>query len=194
MSSGKKALATAMGLPLVALSVLPLVTAPAANAATAACTKGAVLEALNSADKVKTLACKGKYAGGLMKNSTGTFGYVVMKLPSAGGPVWSEIDSTKACRSGDLPNKVFKAACQEAECADWSIATALKKSEVTSRKCRQGFAGGSATNGDFDYSYLVMKTKKGAITVWKDVKTKYCAADMEDQVPAAVRKVSCDVS
>lgn len=85
-------------------------------------------------------------------------------------------------------------AAMDAKCSKRSISTALGGDMVDSKLCRKGFAGGAASNPDFDYSYLVKKVKKNGVMVWKDVKSKYCKPTNKKKVPTKVWKVSCDVS
>lgn len=85
-------------------------------------------------------------------------------------------------------------AAMEAKCSKKSISQALGGDMVDSKVCRKGFAGGAASNPDYDYSYLVKKVKKNGMMVWKDVKDKYCKPKNKKMVPTKVWKVSCDVS
>ena len=87
-------------------------------------------------------------------------------------------------------------AAMDAKCSKKSISMALDGDMVDSKLCRKGFAGGAASNPDFDYSYLLKKVeKKNGMMVWKDVKEKYCTNKKKlKQVPKKVQKVSCDVS
>jgi hypothetical protein len=87
-------------------------------------------------------------------------------------------------------------AAPRAKCTKASISMALPSGDVVdTKRCKKGFAGGAASNTEFDYSYLVKKVKKkNGKKVWKDVKKRYCKEKNQYKVPKRILKVSCDVS